>query len=206
MKKIKHSSVKEALQDGYKLHGFTSGGRLRVLTLEKGKQKYYGEGVDFYAALRILGDDVVAGGRKYKDVYGEGKIEPAYWTGRYPDNGDAVDTWFYQGHGFDAYWEDGKVIVKLIKRNLLRTPSSIVTMVTRWGKCVEWKFKDYETVYVSAVGERGGCSTSAEGDGSDPWFKEIVFEGRGNDLSVAITNAMSQTEKELEYEILNKRI
>lgn len=203
MKKIKHSSIEEALQDGYKLHGFTSGGRLRVLTLEKGKQTYYGEGVDFYAALRILGDDVIAGGRKYKDVYGEGKIEPAYWTGRYPDNGDAVDTWFYQGHDFDVIWEDGQIVVKLVKKNVVRTPKLILSTVIKWGKKVKWKFKEYDNIYVSSLGDRGGCTTTSDDTGSDPWFKKTPIEGRAHDLSVAMINAFAQTEKELEYEILD---
>jgi len=205
--KTNYSSIKDALSDGYKMHGFTSGGRLRVLSLTKEgtKKEYYGEGIDFHSALRILSDDVVAGGREYKDVYGDGKIETAYWTGRYPDPGDVIDTWFYQGYGFDVEYdnENNHVVVKLVKKHLVRTPENIVSTVTKWKKSVKWKFKDFDNTYVSSLGDRGGCCTSADDVGSDPWFKEMYFEGKGNDLSVAMTNAFAQTEKSLAYVVLD---
>lgn len=207
MKKIKHTSIQHALQDGLKLHGFSSGGRLRVLSLDnnKDKQLYYGEGVDFHSALRILGDDVVAGGRKYKDVYGDGKIETAYWTGRYPTPGDVVDTWIYQGHGFDVIWENNQVVVKLVKKHIVRTPTAITLMVRKYGKNIKWKFVDYDTIYLSYIGDLGGCTTKVESDGSDgsdAWFKDIAIEGSGEDLWIAMTNAFSQTERQLEFKIL----
>ena len=68
---LEFKTIEDVLKAGYKLHAFSSGGRLRVLYFEKkGEQKFYGESINIYEALRILKDDIKFGGRKYKEVYG----------------------------------------------------------------------------------------------------------------------------------------
>jgi len=86
-----------------KLHGFSSGGRLRVVSFQGTRRKGYGEHPYVYNALRIAEDDAIAGGRAYGEVYGP--IEPHYLTGAYPPKDRRFDCWAYQ-RSFDIYFED----------------------------------------------------------------------------------------------------
>ena len=102
---MKYDSIDEALKDGFTIHAFRSGGGLRVLSMKRpetvgekfgisDEKKFYAEGATLNDAMRILKDDVKAGGRKYKDVYGV--LEEHYLTGSYSDK-DELDNWVASG-------------------------------------------------------------------------------------------------------------
>lgn len=94
------------------LHGFRSGGGLRVFRLEQNEKLIgYGEHPHALEALSLLVEDLSFLGRAYKKVYGE--KHPHYLTGssepqlnkRY----GVLDAWVLQGNTFDASIEDGEV-------------------------------------------------------------------------------------------------
>lgn len=89
--------VENALSPKKKLHGFRSGGGLRVLTL--GNQ-FYAESHSFPEAFRILAEDIRAGGRPYKEVYGP--IETPFYTGSVVAS-DPVDEKLLRGFSVDVY-------------------------------------------------------------------------------------------------------
>src|SRR3989344_9530066 len=91
----------QALAEGSKIHGFLSGGGLRVVIV-KSKQKLrgYGEHPSVDEALIHANEDFLAGGRPYKEVYG--KVHTHYLTGS-RDTTSPLDAWLRQGNTFDAY-------------------------------------------------------------------------------------------------------
>jgi len=137
----KRESIQVALFDGFKLHGFRSGGGLRVLSLEKEgeSEKYYGESINFEEALRILEDDVKAGGRAYKDVYG--KIETHYLTGEYGDESRGIDSLIVRGNSFDIFVEHGWFIFYSDAFVQFVPDQRIDDYVTDRGVTVFWKSK-----------------------------------------------------------------
>ncbi len=88
------SGIDEALQAGYILRAFGSGGGLRVVRIEEasknhdGKLRGYGEHPNLMPALRRASKDFRAGGQEYESVYltGTQKAE------------DSLDRWVLRGH------------------------------------------------------------------------------------------------------------
>ena len=141
-KKLKFKSIEEAILAGGKFHSFRSGGGLRVLSVEIGKKEVgYGEGPDFNYALNLLIEDLQAGGRKYKDVYG--KLHDHYLTGSYSSENDIIDWWVCSGRDVDASSKDGKIIVKMkgsIDRNF---PKEISERCTKNLKPIYFRMNEY---------------------------------------------------------------
>lgn len=103
------------------MHGFRSGGGLRVFRIERtktlkrerGSLLFYGEGVDCDDALRILADDIKAGKtRPYNEVYG--KEEPHYLTGTTAVCSD-LDRQIIQGRSIDVWVTEKDKFVAVIK-------------------------------------------------------------------------------------------
>ena len=101
-----------ALLKGHFLHGFCSGGGLRVFRMEKGgkdgKLIGYGEHPNALEALSLLAEDLSKLGRAYRSVYG--KLYPHYLTGSSTPQG-ALDERILQGDSIDATAEGGQVVV-----------------------------------------------------------------------------------------------
>ena len=73
-----------ALRKGNVIRAFLSGGRLRVVHIEKGrhgKLTGYGEHPNIEDALKHAAEDFAAGQRDYKKVYGEKGLYPHYLSG-----------------------------------------------------------------------------------------------------------------------------
>lgn len=166
-------TLEEILRGGAKLHAFRSGGGLRVVTLEKGKSKGYGEHPSLDEAIRHAVEDYQAGGRPYKEVYG--KIYDNYWTGSHaPFEGnltlmDLLDRHICKGHPMDVgYNSDARRIHVDLNNPYHRfdTPGEVMARALK-GETVNWKL--YGKAYVSKPfrfpgnGEMG-CSTSPGGD------------------------------------------
>ena len=157
---MKYSRIDKKLKEGYSLHAFRSGGGLRVLSLKKDNQKFYAESCDLYDALRILEDDIKAGGRKYKDVYG--KIESDYLTGSV-HFGDDLDNWICAGYPFDVKCEDDLIVIDISTKEDARVPESISKRVYK-GESIYWKITGFKRMFKStpvryANDEIEGCST-----------------------------------------------
>jgi hypothetical protein len=202
----KYFTIEDALKDGLKFHAFSSGGRLRVLSLSRDgeKQDYYGEGTNFDHALRILTDDLKAGGRKYTNVYGTGKKEPHYLTGEYPKG--MIDNWVYQGHGMDAEFRNNMIHVDLLRKVILRTPKEIVDLVSETKKTYKWKYLDHPGTHTSSPSKFPNgdfcVSTSCDKNDRDAWYTEIKLTGMADTFKEALEIAFLDSEKESKYIII----
>lgn len=205
-------NIETALKVGYTIHGFRSGGGLRVLSMKKAecKKEFYGESCDLQNALRILNDDVKDGGRKYEDVY-DGKTELHYLTGSYSSEDDAVDAWVCCGRKFDVHF-DGLFIIDMTESEDIPTPKSIIERVQKNRETAYWKLLKNKRIFKSspvifANGEVG-CSTGPIGgwSGKESIDERIKFEriATGETLEIALKNAVDQVNKKFEpvwYEV-----
>ncbi len=185
------NTIETALPDGAKLHGFRSGGGLRVLTMSNnGRDLAYGEAPTYGEALRHLTDDLAAGGRRYEDVYG--KIEPHYLTGTSTPDG-AVDLWLLRGCSIDVHGEDGSIVAVLSGWGEQGTPQDASDAALR-GEVTHWGARGYAyktSPFVFPNGERGSsteCLSKAK-SGADPWMWRTTQTGRGTDVAAALAAA-----------------
>lgn len=110
------SGIRQALQDGYILNAFKSGGGLRVIRLgTKGNRENLGEGMSIAygehphveGALVLANEDFQAGGRPHHEVYG--RTHDHYLTGSTTPSG-SLDGWLLDGSLLIA-WQEGEEIV-----------------------------------------------------------------------------------------------
>jgi hypothetical protein len=189
----KYSSLEEMLtKHKHVIKVFRSGGGLRVAyskpraSDEKG---YYGESYDLGNALRIILDDVKAGGRAYKKVYGP--IEPHYLTGAYATENDPVDRWVCAGQDLLIYEEAGKFFALAQGKLQWHTPKEIVDKASGGTNGIYWKFKDSPDVYMSScytfANLSTGCSTkTVEKNSEDDIFRDVEYAGEGNTVNEAL--------------------
>lgn len=194
--------IYQALEDGCKMHAFLSGGGLRVIRLEhKETLKGYGEHPDVVEALVYAGEDYVAGGRPYDEVYG--KIYPHYLTGQSLPASN-IDAWIRMGRSFDV-WQEGKEIVfQLNGYHDTTAPESVATRA-RAGERVRWVergfvFESYPYVFAnSEVGYGTEVISKPEGKAhNDAFFFRITKTGRSLDLWEAMAAAFDAEEVEVE--------
>lgn len=197
------SGIEKALKNGCKLHGFRSGGGLRVISIEKGsKSKGYGEHPNVEDALSHANEDVLAGGREYKKVYG--KLKPHYLTGSQTAT-SSLDDWLLRGNTIDAYAQKGKVIVELRGYAQTETPDSVNVQIKQTGQPVVWLNRGYtyetrpdrfpngehcESTRIISKPEGKNVSSS------DPWMYNIVKTGEGKTIFEAIESALNAEEIE----------
>ncbi len=99
--------ITEQLRLGRILHGFRSGGGLRVFSFADDGIGY-GEHPYAEQAMDLLEEDLAAGGRDYNDVYG--KVHPHFVTGSSTPSSE-VDRWVRAGNDFDVgYYPDGRFV------------------------------------------------------------------------------------------------
>lgn len=193
MKTRDAATLYRALRDGARLHGFLSGGGLRVVALRKDDVDVgYGEHPHIEEALRILVEDYRAGGRPYAAVYGE--IETHYLTGS-PDPTTPLDAWVRRGCPVDAWWDVDAVVVELRSIEDLRTPLD-VHLRARGGETVRWTARGYEYESCSckfANGERGTETRTVSGPEplSRAWHWEAKRTGRGETFAHAVDVALA---------------
>lgn len=126
-----YPSLENKLKKNHSIHGFRSGGGLRVVRLEKcendskrGSLEAYGEHPYVYNALQHLEEDCAAGGREYNKVYGP--IHDHYLTGAYAESGCNFDAWACAGNGFDIFYRDGEFVFESEYRKDYRPSQEVV--------------------------------------------------------------------------------
>lgn len=188
--------LEEALKNGCIIHGFRSGGGLRVFRLERadpgsrGDLVGYGESATAEPALTILAEDVKAGGREYHDVYG--KLYPHYLTGS-SSPGGKLDAFLLRGADVDVFYENGAFVATIETLGEVRTPEDIVKRSTA-GETVQFSARGflYETAPSRFPNGERCCSTrvvKSPPGRTDSWHYREVRTGRGETLIQALADA-----------------
>ena len=207
-KKHKPMSVEKAMkqidkalrEDECKLHGFSSGGGLRVLRLETKKEKLvgYGEHPSADEALRHLGEDYEAGCRNYSDVYG--KLYDAYWTGSTTVT-SPLDAWLRRGSTIDALLQpDGTIKVELLGYCHNDLPKAVQDLVLEGRGPLTWsnsRGHHFRTTASHFPGNGEPCTitetvSSEDWAIGDPTFYRTTRTGVGDTFTAALAWAMIQ--------------
>lgn len=152
----------------------------------------YGEHPSVDDALRILADDIRAGGREYGDVYG--KMETNYVTGSSAASGP-LDAWILRGRTFDAYADGDAFVVTLSGWQELKTPIA-VTERAKAGEVVRWtderglEFESGPVRFANGdVGTSTKCLTPTR-SGADPWMWTAEWSASAGTLADAFAAAL----------------
>lgn len=187
-----------ALKQGRSFHCFSSGGGLRVVTLNKDNINApgYGEHPYLNVAFQYADEDFRAGGREYSEVYG--KLHPHYYTGDSIGTCD-LDKWILSGHTLDGKYEDGKFIItaKGLKRSDI--PREVLEFVYANKKICRYIDTERNLKYIAMPSTTPGgsrCVTiQSENEGMDgkDYFqnKEYVYSDK------TLEGALQQAEKSL---------
>lgn len=207
MKSKPFNTIEEAIKAGNKIKCFRSGGGLRVFYMwdmddEAKKSTYYGESYNVKEALRVLLDDVRAGGREYKEVYGV--IEEHYLTGEQWKGEDLLDLWIVGGNTLEGEWVDDfkghehfEVFLKGLQNRDLPRP---IMRKGAAGKTIYWKYKDSDAIrksrrYIFPGNGAFGCTTQiiSNPKKEDPGpYMDVGFVGEGQTFLEAAENAIKQ--------------
>ncbi len=202
---MKLSGIEEALKEGCHLHGFRSGGGLRVIRIEKnGELNGYGEHPNVEEALSYANEDFLAGGREYKDVYG--KLKPHYWTGSQTKT-SSLDAWLLRGNTIDSYVQKGNFIVELRGYAQTEIPAEVRAQVRKTGRPIVWMHRGftYETSQSCfsngepCDGESTRILKSSEDknrSAADPWLYRIRKTGKAKEFFKAVHKAFEAEEVE----------
>jgi len=182
--------IEKALKEGCKLHGFRSGGGLRVIRLEDESDNLrgYGEHPTAEDALFHANEDFLAGGRPYDKVYGG--LKPHYLTGsQHPSTG--FDEWLLQGRTIDAYLADGKFVVELKGLFETKMPKEVYKKVKETGKPAIWENRGYTYQVIPDRGDLVSLRVleSAEEE-KDAWMYRVTKTGQGQNFFEALNNAV----------------
>lgn len=196
------TGLEKALEEGCRLHGFRSGGGLRVIRIEQeGRLRGYGEHPNVEDALSHANEDFLAGGREYNEVYGKSK--PHYLSGSSRAT-SPFDQWLLQGRTIDAYRDGMDVVVELRGLVETETPQDIIEQVKETGQPVSWQQRGYtfETSYSNFPNGERCYSTSIvispKGrSGTGAWMYDIVKIGRAKEFFEALERALEAREIEV---------
>ena len=193
----------QAIKEKCRMHGFLSGGGLRVVRIEKGGQlKGYGEHPDVSIALLHADQDFLAGGKPYDQVYGA--VQPHYLTGSKQPTGP-LDAWLLKGRSFTARRCADQIVFQLDGYGYANVPQSILDEVLHSGRSARWKYRGFVydiTRGTLPSGKPCTCSRVVK----DPEHKvasagsvmyPIVKTGYGKDLMEAMKNAFRAREVEV---------
>ncbi len=196
------TGIEKSLHEGCRLHGFLSGGGLRVMRIEQDKVlKGYGEQPHAEDALSDANEDYLAGGRPYDEVYG--KLKPHYLTGS-SSGASPLDSWMLKGRTIDAYFEQGSIIVDLNGTGVVEIPEEITNKVMKTGQSETWEdrghtYEIYLTMFPN--GEPGWSAKVTRfpnaPDYSRAWFYKIMKRGQADTLDEAIENALKAESVEI---------
>jgi hypothetical protein len=192
-----YPGLSEALRNGQRLHGFRSGGGLRVVSLHDGKG--YGEHPYIYNALDHAEEDYQAGGREYSKVYG--KIHDHYYTGANPKGG--FDSWVCAGRAFDFVFKNEKFVFKSKYSKQRFIPKEIHNRVTETRIAEQWKSEDGLLFEITPFvfpgnGKLGSSAKCLDEDAKNVWFKKTLVSFKADslyDLIVLLDKEFSESKK-----------
>ena len=182
-------ALDRALSEGAILHGFRSGGGLRVLRIERGDVLLgYGEHADVGGSLSLIEEDTAAGHRPYDQVYGV--LHPHYLTGS-SEAASVLDAVLLAGGKVDAWAEpSGSIMVRAIRTMSTTFPEEIVREASETGRSVRHTSRGYVFELVPTqdrdIHEIRVVSVPHGGDATQAFFCKVSFEGRGDDLAGAL--------------------
>ena len=196
--------INEALSKGGRLHGFSSGGGLRVISIKiDGNEVGYGEHPHVENALTHASEDYLVGGRPYNEVYG-GKY-PHYLTGD-TRTSSPLDSWLRFGSTFDAWQENGNITVQLNGYAKTHTPKEVNEQAKTTGKPVTWEDRgfQYETTFKKGFFANGEDAHSTSvikiplGQKEyRAWMYHITKTGQGTTFEEAVNSAFNAKEVEV---------
>lgn len=198
------SGIEKALIDGCKLHGFSSGGGLRVIRLEKGKELAgYGEHPHAEEALKICNEDYLAGCKPYNEVYGSDAKRPHYLTGSTECTSN-LDCWLRFGSPVDCWREGDQYIFKMSGFAQIPVPENINEIAKREGLAF-WSNRGFAYVITSCrfpSGELGtqcqvSKETSTRKDFDKAFGYKITKTGQGATFWKAMISALHASEVEV---------
>lgn len=189
-------SLKE--NSGSKIHGFRSGGGLRVLRLEDNQKNLmaYAEAPNFDTAIIYLMEDLAASGRKYEDVYG--KIYPHYLTGT-TEISSNIDHWLLSGRSFDIQYLYQRSFYFKSEFSHSIEYREVADRVTesRKDEVFETDGIIYHCSPINFANGEPGCSCKVieNHSGLDPWFRkmEISYENE------SLAGLLGEVEQKLLY-------
>jgi hypothetical protein len=190
--------IQKALISGYKIHVDSTGSRLRVVYLfdnvDTHKIVYKSNQPSFGEAMSEI-DNLLDGG-----TYGT-----TYWTGRYPEENDTVDTFVYQSGQFDIKYLQDKNAFEVVASNynFERTPRGVVDKVLRTKQPLCWKRKGDVLVHVSSyLNHYDGAvqnSTLNPQERTGEMYPKRYVTATDKDLSSAILRAAKECSEEIEW-------
>jgi len=192
------TGIEKALREGCRLHGFRSGGGLRVVRIEQNEElRGYGEHPNVEDALSHANEDFLAGGRPYNKVYGKSK--PHYLTGSSQAT-SPLDHWLLRGNTIDAYVRKRDVVVELKGYAQTETPHTVTAQLKKSGQPIVWTYRGYTfETYQGFHGETTRILKVPEdkrGKGSDAFLYRIIKTGRAKEFFKALEHAFEAEEIE----------
>lgn len=196
--------IQTALKNGARMHAFSSGGGLRVVSLEKGRRTLgYGEAPHVEDALVYTDEDFIAGGLPYKEVYGSGKKHPHYLTGSSLPSSN-IDAWVRWGSTFDCWQEDDLIVFQLSGYANDEMPDWVKKVTeNNPGEPHVWETRSitYEVVFhldYFANGDPGWTTTIiANPESKRSAYYSITKTGRGSTFWEAVITAFAAPEEEV---------
>lgn len=135
--------IRAALDQGSTIQGFSLYGGLRVIRIEQGNLlRGYGENPSIDIAILHADEDFLAGGRNYKNVYGE--IEHRTKTVSSQEATSQLDEWILQGNTFDSYKTvNGMIAVELKGWKEQVVPIKIEEQIRKHNMPFLWSDRGY---------------------------------------------------------------
>lgn len=183
-----------------KLHAFRSGGGLRVLYIKEINNKKndslgYGEAPQFSEAVQHLDEDLAAGGRPYKEVYG--KIYPHYLTGTSEiEEGrlGGLDWWLLCGRSFDisyfSYQNNFLWTSEFIRQLNFREEMDLLPA----NKYSRKFYKDGITYEHYHTMNGTSIKVVVNHSGLDPWMRGVKIECRAKTFEGVLEEACKKIE------------
>lgn len=196
--------IERALIDGHKIHGFSSGGGLRVIRIEteEGELVGYGEAPQVEEAIAHASLDYAFGHEPYEQQYsGDNSRHPHYLTGT-QEISSPLDGHLRWGSTFDAVWSDGEVEVSLSGyANCGEVSAEIQEEIIATGKEVIFEERGitYKAVrgFFPGNGEANVTTSVVDNpEGRNAWMCRVVRLGTGLSLQAALAAAFEAPEIE----------
>jgi hypothetical protein len=173
---------------------FRSGGGLVVMDArdENGETIGYSESPFFHEALRILEDDILAGGREYKEVYGP--LEPHYFTGSFHETPfQAVNDLGNQA--YKLYFQFTGEEIKAVQEGYISHHKDLCRDEVLEKGSLQYEFRGV-TFEAYASGDGIAIKTIHDPENKSSCFFHNIWETSGNKFWNVLANLRSNDGRE----------